>query len=220
MSVTVENRLSKRLVKNHLPLAVVSLAAIALLDWFIGFWLNAPEPKSFYFRLSLATGYVALVLLVITLSIGAVNVLRKKRNPVSTDWRRDVGIWCAFISVAHFIVGWNVHMKNRFEYFFTQDWLPRTDAFGVANYTGLLAVLIAVVLLAVSNDFALRKLKARRWKSLQRWNYALALLVVAHTILYQILDKRPLSLIVPIALLMAFGLIVQILGFQQYRKLY
>ncbi len=218
MSQSAENRLFNRLLKHHLPLLIGSFLAIWVFDWFIGFWLNVTEPKSYNFRLSLATGYVALALLVMTLSIGAFNVLRKKRNPVSTDWRRDVGIWCALVSLVHFIVGWNVHMKNRYEYFFTEDWAIRFDPFGLANDTGLIAVLIVVVLLVLSNDYSLRMLKARRWKSLQRWNYVLAILVIAHSILYQFIEKRPFSLIIPIALLMVFGLIIQILGFREFRK--
>lgn len=219
MNRAIENRFSQRLVRHHLPLAVVSLAAIWLLDWFVGYWLNTTDPKFFYFRLSLATGYVALVLLVVTLSIGAINILRERRTPISSDWRRDAGIWCALVSVAHFIFGWNVHQKHRWHYFFTEDWSLRSDIFGFANYTGLLATLIVVVLLAISNDFSLRRLKAKRWKFLQRLNYALAALVVAHTVLYQILEKRPPSLIVPVAVVILFGIIVQILGFKNYRKI-
>lgn len=82
MNRAIENRFSQRLVRHHLPLAVVSLAAIWLLDWFVGYWLNTTDPKFFYFRLSLATGYVALVLLVVTLSIGAINILRERRTPI------------------------------------------------------------------------------------------------------------------------------------------
>lgn len=218
MNSAIENRFSQRLVRHHLPFAVASLAAIWLLDWFVGYWLNTTDPKFFYFRLSLATGYVALVLLVVTLSIGAINILRKDHTPISSDWRRDVGLWCALVSLAHFIFGWNVHQKHRWHYFFTEDWSLRSDIFGFANYTGLLATLIVVVLLAISNDFSLRRLKAKRWKFLQRFNYALAALVVAHTVLYQILEKRPPSLIVPVAVVILFGIVVQILGFKNYKK--
>lgn len=219
MNNAIENKFSQRLIRHHLPLAVASLTAIWMLDWFVGFWLNTTEPKFFYFRLSLATGYVALILLIATLSIGAINILRKERNPISSNWRRDVGIWCALVSVVHFIVGWNVHQKHRWQYFFTEDWSFRSDLFGFANYTGLLATIIVVVLLAISNDFSLRRLKAKRWKFLQRFNNALAILVIAHTVLYQILEKRPASLIIPVAVVILFGVVVQILGFKNYRKI-
>lgn len=219
MSLLTGNRFVRRVVKHHLPLLAGSFSAIWLLDWWLGWWLQADAPQRFYFRLSLATGYVALILLVITLSIGAFNVLRNKRTLISTDWRRDIGIWCALISLAHFIAGWNVHMKNRYEYFFTEDWAVRFDIFGLANDLGLLAILIVALLLVLSNDYSLRKLQARRWKSLQRWNYALGLLVIAHSLLYQFIEKRPLSLIAPIGLLMLFGIILQGMGRWKFRRL-
>jgi DMSO/TMAO reductase YedYZ heme-binding membrane subunit len=43
---------------------------------------------------------------------------------------------------------------------------------------------IVVGLLALSNDLALRNLKARLWKRLQRLNYALFALVIAHAFFY------------------------------------
>lgn len=218
MNVFTDKRLSKRILKNHLPLAIACLLATALLYWFIGFWLNATEPKSFYFRLSMATGDVALVLLVATLSIGTINILGGKSNPISSDWRRDLGIWCGIFALIHFIAGWNVHMQSRWQYFFTDQRTIRIDAFGFANYTGLVAMLIVVVLLAISNDFSLRWLKAKRWKAIQRWNYGFAVLVVAHTILYQILENRPPSLIVPVMLFIVFGLVIQIVGFRQFKE--
>ena len=55
---------------------------------------------------------------------------------------------------------------------------PLTSSFGMANWAGLLATTIAIAIVAISSDAALRRLKAARWK---RWNYALA---VVHALLY------------------------------------
>ena len=46
-------------------------------------------------------------------------------------------------------------------------------------WTGWLAMLIFVPLALTSNDYAVRMM-GRMWKSLQRWTYAAAVLVVAH----------------------------------------
>ena len=48
--------------------------------------------------------------------------------------------------------------------------------FGFANFTGLGAALLFLMLLAISNDLSLRTLKGRRWKSMQRWTYVAFLL--------------------------------------------
>jgi len=60
--------------------------------------------------------------------------------------------------------------------------VPRSDSFDFANYTGLIAALIVVLLLALSNDASLRVLGKKRWKFLQRWNYAVMVLVVLQRI--------------------------------------
>ena len=54
-----------------------------------------------------------------------------------------------------------------------------------ANYAGLGAVLVFVMLLAISNDASLRTLKTSRWKSLQRWTYVAFVLTGAHGIAHR-----------------------------------
>ncbi|MBA4159583.1 MAG: hypothetical protein H0X65_19215, partial [Gemmatimonadetes bacterium] len=53
-----------------------------------------------------------------------------------------------------------------------------------------------VLLLALSNDLSLRLLKAGRWKTLQRWNYALFALTVVHGIAYQVIEDRKAGYVV------------------------
>jgi sulfoxide reductase heme-binding subunit YedZ len=141
-------------------------------------------------RFTTASGYVATGLLVLTLLIGPINLLLRRRNPISTYLRRDVGVWTGIISVVHVIAGFQVHgppgdLDERIlRYFFARDGSLLLDTFGLGNWTGLAATVIVVGLLAISSDFALRKLKFRRWKWLQRMNYLLFALVVAHAIYY------------------------------------
>jgi methionine sulfoxide reductase heme-binding subunit len=141
-------------------------------------------------RFTTATGYIALGLLGFTLLIGPANLLLRRRTPISSYLARDVGMWAAFFSLIHVIAGFFVHgppapLVNRILfYFFAPDGSPLTNNFGWGNWTGLAATVIVVGLLVISNDFALRKLKARSWKNIQRLNYILFALVVAHAIYY------------------------------------
>jgi methionine sulfoxide reductase heme-binding subunit len=141
-------------------------------------------------RFTTATGYVAFGLLGLTLLIGPANLLLRRRTPISTYLARDVGMWAAIVSVIHVVAGFFVHgppapIINRILfYFFAPDGSPLTNAFGWGNWTGLVATVIVVGLLAISSDAALRKLKARNWKNLQRLNYALFALVILHAIFY------------------------------------
>jgi RHS repeat-associated protein len=53
-------------------------------------------------------------------------------------------------------------------FFVAEDGSPLTNSFGLGNWTGLAALVIVAGLLVTSTDAALRKLKFRPWKWLQR----------------------------------------------------
>jgi methionine sulfoxide reductase heme-binding subunit len=147
------------------------------------------------YRLSMATGYASVVLIAWAMLIGPWRVLRGRTAPVSTDLRRDVGIWGGLLAFAHVVTGLQVHLKGHMlRYFLYQDdkhVVPvRYDLFGFANWTGLAATLVILMLVAISNDASLRALGSRRWKSWQRWTYWAGVLVVAHTLAYQLPTKR------------------------------
>lgn len=64
-------------------------------------------------QLTFATGYVALGLLGLTLLVGPANPVLRRRNPVSSHLRRDVGTWTAIASAVHVIFGFQVHGGGR-----------------------------------------------------------------------------------------------------------
>ncbi|MDP4680420.1 MAG: hypothetical protein NWS46_08650, partial [Cyclobacteriaceae bacterium] len=51
---------------------------------------------------------------------------------------------------------------------------------------GLFGGLILILLLIISNDYFLERLKAVKWKNLQRFTYPMFLLVIAHSIFYRL----------------------------------
>lgn len=163
-------------------------------------------------QLTIGTGYIAVALLGITLLIGPANLLLRKRNPISSYLRRDVGTWTAIFSVVHVIFGFQVHGSLRvnaiLNYFIARDDSLLLNSFGLGNWTGLAALVIVVGLLATSSDFVLRKLKAGTWKNLQRLNYALFVLVIAHAFFYGAL----LRLESPYMLLLVFSVITIFVG--------
>jgi sulfoxide reductase heme-binding subunit YedZ len=93
----------------------------------------------------------------------------------------------------------------------------RHDTFGWANHLGLLAGLLLVLLLLLSNDWSLARLGARRWKGLQRWNYAVFALAIAHAVLYQVLEKRIIGWVMTFAILSALVIAMQVAGFRSRR---
>lgn len=101
---------------------------------------------------------------------------------------RDVGTWTVVFSVGHVVIGFQVHGRGRMSdvlnYFVTAGGSLRLNSFGLANWTGLAALVIVTALLALSTDGSLRQLRAKRWKSLQRLNDALFALVIMHAFFY------------------------------------
>lgn len=174
-------------------------------------------------RASFATAYPALLLLALTLLTGPLNVLLRRRNPVSSDLRRDIGIWAGIVSVAHSVIGQCVHLRGRPWLYYIYDrrqshWLPvRHDLFGFANYTGLAGTLIVLALVASSNDYSLRRLGTPGWKKLQRWNYAVFGLVAAHAIGYLLIEKQKLSFDLTIAISIALTITAQAAGYARRR---
>jgi methionine sulfoxide reductase heme-binding subunit len=203
-------RLQSRLLRHHLPLFVLSFACVAAL-------YSTRPYADVISRASFATAYPALALLAATLLIGPWYLLRRKANPVSSDLRRDLGIWAGILGVLHAAVGQFVHLRGR-------PWLyyvygpgehhhgVRHDLFGLANYTGALGVLLLAMLFATSNDLSLRRLGSRKWKQLQRWNYAVFALVAVHSFAFQGVEKQKQLWVVTAAFCVAAALSLQIAG--------
>jgi sulfoxide reductase heme-binding subunit YedZ len=176
---------------------------------------------AFGFVLTIATAYISLALIVLTLLIGPFKLMVQRRNPVNIDLRRNVGIWAAFNGIVHVIFGLQVHDRvGVIGYFLRQTaegYTLLTNRFGIANWVGLVATVILLVLLFTSNDLSLRRLKGRRWKALQRWNYGLAGLTLLHTFLYQVVSGRERDFVTFTLLLTLVLLAGQFMGIQLYR---
>lgn len=194
-------------------------AGAATITWLA--YLATPPPDVRH-RLSMATAYAGLIFLATSLGLGPWNVLRRRPNPVSFDLRRDVGVWAAILAIAHTAIGLTVHLRGRMWMYFFKGLHPLTvqnTKFGLANFTGLGAAMLFMVLLAISNDLSLRTLKAGRWKSLQRWTYLVILLTGAHGITYQLIEKRQISGVLVFSAIMTAVATVQFLGFVSvYRR--
>lgn len=167
--------------------------------------------------LALGTGYVSLILLVATLAIGPLNLVLKRRNGVNVNLRRDVGIWCGITGVIHSLISFTLYNNaNVLLYFFDKQsngsYSPQLNLSGLSNLTGLLAALVMLVLLLTSNNLSLRWLKGKTWKFIQRFNYPLIILVLAHTIGYIILNGRESFFTFLLAALVFFVVEAQLVG--------
>lgn len=212
-------RNKRRLIRHYLPFSLVT----ALIIVFFLTTLPGGQERLLW-KWSMATAYAGLALLGFTLLVGAVNILRSRPNPTSSDLTRDVGIAATLVSIVHVAVGLFVHMGgNPLRYFFfppgETHLIPlRYDAFGLTNWLGLFVTLILILLFATSNDLSLRQLGKKRWKTLQRLNYVLFGGVALHGLAYQILEKRNVPFIFLLTLMIGIVLILQLAGFAKRRR--
>jgi sulfoxide reductase heme-binding subunit YedZ len=201
-----------RLLIHHLPLFVVTSACTSAL------YVTRPYRDAIS-KASFATAYPALLLLVATLLLGPWNLFCKKPNPISSDLRRDLGIWAGTFSILHAAIGQFVHLRGRPWLYYVygpkeHHFFPiRHDLFGSANYTGLGAFLIVTALLATSNDYSLRALGTPRWKGLQRWNYALFALTALHAVGYLIIEKQKFPFVALIVMSLTIAIAFQTAGY-------
>jgi methionine sulfoxide reductase heme-binding subunit len=170
----------RRLLINH---AVVGAIAAALS---YGFWLTRPEwdPEMRFWR---AVGDGSLILLYSALAVGPLARMRPWAGRLIA-FRRELGIWFGILALAHTLLilnGWARWEAMRFlgyEFIPNLGYLVRLEpSFGLANLVGLVAVLITLVLMATSSDWAVRVLGGNSWKFLQYGAYIVFYLVVLHT---------------------------------------
>jgi len=180
----------KNRVKNnrfnfyYLPMLVLSIILCLL---FYIFWKPTLPLIPF---ITYTSGYISVFLLAFSLLLGPVNLILRRKNPISTYIRRDIGIFGGILGVVHSVVGLFMHFTGKPWLYFVEevgdDIIIRSGNFGWANYTGLFGAIILILLLIISNDYSLSKLKSAKWKNLQRFTYLMFLLVIAHSIFYRL----------------------------------
>ncbi|HZL12021.1 MAG TPA: ferric reductase-like transmembrane domain-containing protein [Prolixibacteraceae bacterium] len=185
------NNFKERLKIHYLPLlSIVFIASIM-------FHYNWPKRDTITF-ITGASGYISLILITFSLLIGPFNLLFNRINPISTYFRRDIGITGGVLAVIHSVAGLFVHLRgSNWKYFLNKTdagYSIRLDDFGLANYTGLISALILIVLLSTSNDFSFRKLNPFVWKNIQRFIYLAFLFAIVHSIYYKVVQTN-LSLV-------------------------
>lgn len=203
--------------RSHGLLLAITVAACVLIHFY------SPYADLIYV-LTLGCGYLSLLLVVVTLLIGPFKLLHQKRNPVNLNSRRDIGIWAGITGCIHVVCILIARVRGSVIYLFLKPKAKGTGydllvtPQGISNNLGLVATLIIIFLLLLSNDYALRSFKGNRWKFLQRFNYGLVVLVFFHTAIYQRLGSREPFFIIPTFASAIITIGIQILGFVLMRQ--
>src|SRR5206468_2206266 len=108
-----QRRRRRRIRHNFVIMAVAVVAGLAIGALFPSKVLRA--------RVSLATAYVSLGCVALSLMLGPLKLIGNRPNPVSNDLRRDLGIWGAVVGLFHVGVGLTVHFHGRMQLYFIPE---------------------------------------------------------------------------------------------------
>lgn len=187
--------------------AAISAAAMAL----------APAGQALD-RLSFVTAWLCLLFFAGALLVGPLHVRRTGRLPGNHLFRRDLGIWCVITGMVHFFLAFKVSMNPEYMALHVrgaEGW-PAAEVRELMYTWAVLASLVIaalfLLLLALSNNLAIRLLGNRWWKRLQRASYPAFVLTVGHSIAFQILEARTGWLVAALAVIIAAVLIAQYAG--------
>jgi len=211
------NRFLKRLVYHYSIIIIVTLLCSLVLNHFI----KSPDRM---FSWSMITAYTSLLFLSASLFTGPINVLLNRSNPLTTDLRRDIGIWGAILAISHTIIGLQRHFIGKMHLYFLQEvgqdnhLTVRFGNFGIANHSGLIAIIAIIIILILSNDISIRKLQAAKWKSVQRLNYFAFILVLLHGLLYQLIGSRTSPFIIMFGSIAILTIIIQVSGYIKLKQ--
>ncbi|WP_071796146.1 ferric reductase-like transmembrane domain-containing protein [Natronohydrobacter thiooxidans] len=138
-------------------------------------------------RWNRAFGDAAIVLLAMTMSIGAMSRLVRP-TAKWLPWRRELGIYAVLLATAHTgiildgWVEWDFFRLFGFEFHPVDlNYVMLQHGFGLSNTIGILALGIGFLLMLTSSDRAVRYLGATSWKTVQMSALVFWALVVVHT---------------------------------------
>lgn len=169
-------------------------------------------------QFNVATGTVALVLVVATLAYRPVRLLTgRSTGPIHFPWRRTMGIWAAIAVVAHIPGGLAIHSTawqiwTPFESVF--PWVDGRpfDEYTVGYWAGLVAAVAMVPLVITSRNGALRKMGARAWQRRHRvWIWTLYWVLAVHVVALQYGEFRNLRHVAVTAAIFATALAARVL---------
>lgn len=163
---------------------IVVVIVAALLVYLFGLVHGQWSPMH---RWNRAFGDAAILLLALTMSLGAVSRLLRP-TAKWLPWRRELGVYAVILASVHTViildgwVEWNVFRLFGMEFHPTDlQFVMVQHGFGLANAIGILALGIGFILLLTSSDRAVRFLGSTSWKTVQMTALVYWALVVVHT---------------------------------------
>jgi sulfoxide reductase heme-binding subunit YedZ len=207
----------KQRLKNHTTLIIITAVCLGA-SAVIGPDAEAAD------RLSIVSAYLCLVLLGAALLIGPYHAFRQGRPLMNTSIRRDIGIWGALSGLLHFYLANLLSMNYEYLGIYVEAApVPpspeiRSELYSWGTISGYVIAVLFVVLLALSNDWAMRKIGLKWWKRIQRVSYVGFLLTCVHAFLFQVLESREALWVVVVILITLAVFFGQVRGIYSIMK--
>ncbi len=205
-------------VRRHIRVGGIAVGLVALLMVATEFsdenWgmVSSPKTAGSLWQFNVATGSVALILLVAVLSIRPVRALRGRSTPAHLPLRRAMGLWVALLVVAHIPGGLAIHTTGLRVWTAFESVVPGVtgraiDEFTLGYWSGLAAAGLLVPLVLTSTDSALRRLGAERWRTLhRRLVWSVYWVTAVHVVALQYGESRDIRHVALTAAVFGFGL--------------
>ena len=217
----IRTRSADRRVVAGLAACCLVIGLYLLLGLTPELWVDRPAEKASTppWRIATALANSAVLFLSATLAIGPARVLSGRRPVVHLPWRRVLGVTGALLALAHMLVALTIHgtlLRALHQFFvatptFTDPFPVRRSIRGIANWVGLAAITVLVVLAFVSRDSWLRRLGPSRWKLAQRSIHLAFAAIALHAFLYWRVEQRLLGhqllVLTPVALTAALQMV-------------
>ncbi len=206
-----------RRLKNHVALA--ALTAICL-----GVAAASGPAAAVADQLSIVSAYLCLFLLGVALLIGPFHAIRKGKPLAHSYIRRDIGVWAALNGLLHFYLANILSMNYEYLGIYVENATAppsvamRSDLYNWGTILGYVVAVLFIVLLALSNDWIVRKIGLKWWKRLQRVSYFGFIFTCAHAFAFQILESREALWVCVVLLVTVLVFVGQSFGIAAIKK--
>lgn len=167
----IKNSPSKHFIVSIFSLALIFILHFLLkIDWVVAF------------------ARVAFILLFLILIIGPMVRIKAPSTKLAPmlrpwSWRGELGIWFTIIALAHFII-------LLIERPLSQLIRIGGSGYSLSNFSGLIALIIAIILAFASLGKVIKFLGVTSWRVLHSLTYVIFYLVLIHLIYFQFFSSR------------------------------
>lgn len=174
--------------------------------------------------LSLSTAWLCFAYMAAALSLGPMRARRSGQPIANLQTRRDLGIWAGLTGLFHLWAATAQSMSERYMAIYVNiadqeiSAAARAELFAWGSIIGFLIGLLLLLLLGLSNNWILQKLKLTTWKRMQRLAYPAFALTAAHGVMFQLLEFRRFYFIALMVAVTVTVVVLQFFGFRAVRR--